>query len=143
MKPRLLSALLSLLLASTGCELADAHAGRAADEWTRRYSLSPGGTVEVDNANGRVDVEAVDSTLVEVRAERIARAATDARARELLARLRIEENVTQDRVWLRTGRTNGFPFGRSVEVRYHIRAPKTATIRAGTTNGSIHVRTGA
>ena len=48
--------------------------GRATDTWTRTYTLSEGGTIEVVNQNGPITVE--PSTVggqVEVRAERLAR----------------------------------------------------------------------
>lgn len=139
MKPRLVPVLLALVLAWSACELAGAYAGQAMDDWTRQYSLAPGGIVEIGNTNGRVDVLATDGSAVEVRAERIVRATTDARARELLSRLRIDENATADRVSVRTQAVNGFMSGADFEVRYHVRAPKGATIQARTTNGAVAI----
>src|SRR5213592_2746495 len=84
---RLVSSL-SLAILAAGCDMSIGHlTGRATDEWTRRYPLSPGGEVRVVNTNGRIEVEPGQGAEVEIRAERIARAATDAGARELLPRI--------------------------------------------------------
>jgi len=132
--------LLSAVLAFGGCEMSFGHlAGRATDEWTRTYQLSPGGEIVIGNTNGRVEIEGTDASTVDVRAERIARAATDAGARELLTRIQIVEDVKPDRVSIETARMAGMLFGVSYEVRYHVRAPKGAAVRAHTTNGEIVV----
>ena len=70
---------------------------------------------------------------VEVRAERIARAATDAGAREMLSRMVIKEDSRPDLVSVETGRMSGIMLGVGTEVRYYVRAPKNATIDV--TNG--------
>jgi len=113
--------------------------GRATDEWTRSYQLAPDGEIRIGNTNGRIDVEASDGTTVEVRAERIARAATDAGARELLPRIKIREEVAPGRVAIETERMNGLMIGASFEVRYHVRAPKSAAVDATNTNGAVVV----
>src|SRR5881398_3428412 len=85
---------LPLAVVLTACDVSLGNlAGRATDEWTHTYPLSAGGEVHIANTNGRVDVEGVDGSNVEVRAERIARAATDAGAKELLPRITIKEDV--------------------------------------------------
>jgi hypothetical protein len=111
--------------------------GRATDEWTRSYQLLPGGEVQVGNTNGRIDVEAVDGNTVEIRAERIAKATTDGAAQELLPRIKIEEDVRPDRIDVHTAHMSGIMVGASMEVRYHVRAPKSAKIRVTNTNGLI------
>jgi DUF4097 and DUF4098 domain-containing protein YvlB len=86
-----------------------------------------------------VDVEGVDGSTVEVRAERIARGATDSAARELLPRIVIKEESKPDRVSLETERMNGIMIGASFEVRYYVRAPKNAVINVTNTNGAVAV----
>src|SRR6188472_2201539 len=63
---------------------------RASDEWTRSYPLAANRGVQITNRNGSMEVEGVASATGDGRAERIARAATDAAARELLARIEIQ-----------------------------------------------------
>jgi hypothetical protein len=136
------AALLALPLALTlaGC---DANFGnlsaRATDEWTHTYPLSAGGEVRISNTNGRIEIEGVDGSTVEVRAERIAKGATEAAAQELLPRIVIKEDSKPDRVSIETERMSGIMIGASFEVRYHVRAPKNAVVHVTNTNGLVSV----
>jgi hypothetical protein len=112
---------------------------RATDTWTHTYPLSRNGEVTIVNANGRIDVEGVDSSMVEVQAEKVAFGATEQLARDLLPRIPIEEHATPDFVSVETRRLGGFLIGARYEVRYKVRVPRTATIRATTTNGGVFV----
>jgi DUF4097 and DUF4098 domain-containing protein YvlB len=133
--------LVPLACAVAACDMSLGNlAGRAVDEWTRTYPLSPGGEVHIGNTNGRIEVEAGDGTSVEIKAERIARAATDEGARELLPRITIKEEVSPDRVSVETERMSGIMIGANYEVRYHVRAPKTAAIDVSNTNGAVVIR---
>jgi Putative adhesin len=134
----LLGPLLSSALLLAGCDMSIGHlTGRATDEWTRRYPLSPGGEIRIVNTNGKIDVEPADGADVEIRAERIARAATDAGARELLPRITIKEDISPDRVSVQTERMSGIMIGAAFEVRYHVRAPKNAFVNVANTNGQV------
>jgi DUF4097 and DUF4098 domain-containing protein YvlB len=130
--------LLPVVALLAGCDL---HVGdlsaRATDEWTHTYPLTPGGEIAIDNTNGKIEVEGTDATTVEVRAERIAKGATDTAARELLPRIVIKEDATPDRVSVRTERMGGIMIGASFEVRYHVRAPKNAVVNVSNTNGQV------
>jgi hypothetical protein len=135
-----LVAVLPLLAALAACEMSVGNlAGRATDEWTHTYPLTAGGEIDITNSNGRIDVEGTDEATVEVRAERIAKAATDAAARELLPRITITEDARPERVAIKTERLSGIMIGVSYEVRYHVRAPRTAVIRLANTNGAVAV----
>jgi hypothetical protein len=135
---RRVGVLLLLLVGLAGCDLSLGNlTARATDEWTHTYPLSPGGEVRIVNTNGRIDIEGLDGSTVEVRAERIARGSTEAAARELLPRIVIKEDSKLDRVSLETERMSGLMIGVAYEVRYHVRAPKTATINVTNTNGAV------
>ena len=112
---------------------------RASDEWTRTYPLAAKGEVQITNGNGTIEIEGVEGAMVDVRAERIARAATVAAARELLPRINIKEDITPNRVAIETERLNGIVIGVSIEVKYHVRVPKMALVRSRTANGAITV----
>jgi DUF4097 and DUF4098 domain-containing protein YvlB len=130
--------LLPLVVGLAGCDMSLGNlTARATEEWTRTYPLSPGGEVRIVNTNGRIDVEGVDGSTVEVKAERIARGATEAAARELLPRIVIKEDSKPDRVSLETERISGIMIGVAFEVRYHVRAPKSAAINVTNTNGAV------
>ena len=131
------------VLFSAGCRIpsnATRMSGRAADEWTRSYTLAEGGEVSINARNGTVDVEAADGTTVNVRAERIAHAVNDAAAAEILPRITIKEDVGPETVALRTEPLGGIVIGVTVEVNYHVRAPRSALVRLRSVNGSINVR---
>jgi hypothetical protein len=131
---------LPLAVTLAGCDVSLGNlSARATDEWTHTYPLTAGGEVRIVNTNGRIDVEGVDGTTLEVRAERIARGATDAAARELLPRIVIKEDASPDRVSLETERISGFMIGAGFEVRYHVRAPKNAVVNVTNTNGQVVV----
>jgi DUF4097 and DUF4098 domain-containing protein YvlB len=135
---RLGALLLPLALVLAGCDMSFGHlTARATDEWTRTYPLTSGGEVRIVNTNGKIDIEGVDGATLEVKAERIARGATDAAARELLPRIVIKEDVKPDRVSLETERMSGILIGVSFEVRYHVRAPKNAVVNVTNTNGQV------
>ena len=127
-------------LALSGCGMPGGRLGaRASDTWTHTYPLNKTGEVTIVNANGRIEVEGVDGSTLEVQAERIARGATEQLARDLLPRIPIEEHATPDFVSIETKRLNGFLIGASYEVRYKLKVPRTATIRATTVNGGVTV----
>ncbi len=137
---RIAAAVLPLVVALAGCEMSIGNlAGRATDEWTHTYPLAAGGEIEIGNTNGRIEIEGVDGSTVEVHAERIAKAATDAGARELLPRIVIHEDAKPDHVTIRTERISGFMIGAGFEVRYHVRAPKNAFVHVTNTNGVVVV----
>jgi hypothetical protein len=128
------------VVALSGCQMAlGGLNARASDEWTRTYPLAATGELQVFNTTGTLEVEGVDGTMAEVRAERIVRAATETAARELLPRIEIHEDVGPDRVAIETRRPSGILIGVSFEVQYHVRVPKTALVRLRTVNGELVV----
>jgi len=130
--------LLPFAIVFCGCDMGMAHlAGRATEEWTRTYTLKPGGELRITNTNGKIDVEPSDGTQAVVRAEKIARAATDTGAQELLPRIEIKEDVSPERVFIQTGRIDGFLIGAGFEVRYHVKAPRGVFVNVANTNGQI------
>ena len=132
---------LPLALGLAGCDLSLGHlSARATDEWTHTYPLSPGGEIRIVNSNGLIDVEGVDGSTVEVRAERIAKGSTEAAAKELLPRIVIKEDAKPERVSIETERMSGIMIGAGFEVRYHVRAPKNALVNVTNTNGLVSVK---
>lgn len=135
----------SLALAAvvlSGCGIPGGRGGpRVSETWTHTYPLSKTGEVTIVNANGRIEVEGVDGDTVEVQAEKIARGATEQIARDLLPRIPIDERSTPDFVSVETRRLNGFLIGASYEVRYRVKVPRGATLRATTVNGGVWLKT--
>ena len=129
-----------MAVALAGCDVSLGHlTAKATDEWTHTYPLAVGGEVRITNTNGRIEVEGVDGTTVEIRAERIAHGATDAAAKQLLPRIVIREGVTPERITLETERMSGIMIGAGFEVRYHVRAPRNTVVNVTNTNGQVMV----
>lgn len=122
---------------AAGCAMAGPLSGRASDIWTRNYPLAEGGEVEIVNGNGRVEIEGVEGAIVEIRAERIARGTTDEAAQQILPRISIREDVKPERVSVRTEGVGGIMIAAGYEVRYFVKAPRTAKVRVTNTNGAI------
>jgi DUF4097 and DUF4098 domain-containing protein YvlB len=128
------------VVAISGCGRSQgALTGRATDQWTRSYPLARDGELQIIGANGAVDIQGGPGTTVEVRAERVARASSDAAAQEILPRVRIREDVTSDKVVLQTEGLAGIVIGVEVAVNYHVTMPATARARVRAVNGDVKV----
>jgi DUF4097 and DUF4098 domain-containing protein YvlB len=95
--------------------------------------------VRIVNTNGRVEVAGVEGSTVQVRAEKVARAATEEAARELLPRIKISEDAGTDRIVVETERMGGFLLGAGFEVRYDVKVPRYAVVEVTSTNGPVTV----
>ncbi len=113
--------------------------GQASDEWTRSYTLQAGGEFQVVGAIGRIEVQGGTGPSIEVKAERIGRAATDAGARPIPARIRITEEVAPDKVVLRNEGLGGVVIGIETEVNFRVTVPKATRLRLRTAGGDITV----
>jgi hypothetical protein len=142
-----LMAALAGAVASAGCDLnvSDSNfnigltSGRATDTWTRTYTVSEGGTIEVVNQNGPITVEpSAAGGQVEIRAELMARSSSDEAAKALLKKVEIKEDVSSSRVRVETRAPK--MWGRDGhEVKYFVKAPAGVFINARSTNGSLQL----
>lgn len=114
--------------------------GRATDEWARAYTLAPGGELQLVGARGRIDVRAGTGPNVEVRAERVVRANRDTTARPLLGQIRISEDVTPERVVLRSEVISGVIIGAEFSVNFRVMVPPATRLRLRTADGAIVVQ---
>jgi len=133
--------LLSAALASAGaCNLNFSNQAEAHDEWTRSYSLAQGGTLEIRNTNGRIDVQSGDGNAVQVTVVRRVRASSDEAARDGLSKFDIAETATPSRVKIdSSNRSAGFLLGLSREADYDIRVPRWANVTLNQTTGKITI----
>ncbi len=135
--------LLVVTLAASGAAACDVvltsldAKGKAQDQWSRTYTVAPGGLVEILNTNGEIDVAGGTSGRVEVVAERTARGMTDEDARKLLGQLQIAEDLSPSRVRLETKAPSGEM--RHVDVKYHVKVPAGISVRLENTNGGVEV----
>lgn len=112
--------------------------GKAQDEWSRSYPVSANAVLEIVNGNGQIDVTAGSGGSVEVKAERIARAATDELAQEYLKQVEISEEAGANQVRLET-KVPPRQHRTWAEVRYHVVVPPGISVRLKNTNGEISV----
>jgi DUF4097 and DUF4098 domain-containing protein YvlB len=97
------------------------------------YPLEPGGSFQLQNVNGSVQITGWDRHEVEVHAVKSAR-----RNRADLERVQIEVEAQPDSVRVETG----YPKDEGVEVyvEYRVRVPRHVALRRiATVNGSVHV----
>lgn len=116
----------------------DVASGKAREEWSRTYTIAKGGSLDIVNANGAIVVNAASGPQVEVKATRQARAASDEEAQALLKETAITEEVSPDRVSIRSANGNGVLRGRrSLTVEYQVRVPAGMQVSVKTENGGI------
>jgi hypothetical protein len=139
----------ALILAATLAAACDVHVGengvsldvshaKAVEEWSRSYTLTKGGSLEIVNANGAIVLNGGTGPQVEVKATRDARGASDEEAQALLKQMSIEEEVSPTHVAIRSGNGNGLLRGRrSLSVEYHVTIPPGLEVSVKTENGGI------
>lgn len=129
--------------ATTACDIAMADLRqKETAEWRKTYELKPGGRLEINNVNGKIDVEPAAGESVEVVAEKSVRAASVEAAKDALNRIEIQESVSPDLVKLETKvqRGTGSLFGgMNQEVHYKVKVPPALEVRVTTVNGGIEL----
>jgi len=121
-----------------GCHLDVSSRAEARDQWKRHYTLAAGGTLEIRNTVGVIQVEQGADNGIDVTADRIVRAFNDEAAKDGLARFQIQEDVKPDRIVIDSstqGQTLMINQQRSVE--YHVRVPSWVNLTLHTTNGEL------
>ena len=146
LRPVYVSALVLTAALGAGCDVhvgengvsLDVAGGKAREDWSRTYTLAKGGNLEIVNVNGAIVVNAGTGPQVEVKATRQARAASDEEAQALLKETAITEEVSPDRVSIRTSNGSGPLRGRrSINVEYQVRVPVGMRVNVKTENGGI------
>jgi hypothetical protein len=142
-RPRAAAAVLPvLLLAVSGCDIVTADfKSQETAEWRKSFELQPGGTVEIINVNGRIQVEPSAGDTVEVTAVKVARAASPEAARDALGRIEIVDQSSGSliRVETKLPRSSGMFNRGSGEVRYTVRMPASASAHFNNVNGGIEL----
>ena len=128
------------LVSVSACGLSFSHQAEARDEITRSYPIAAGGTFEVRNTNGTINIEPAEGDTIEVVAERVARAATDEQAEAALAEIEFKETVSDDHVVLDSSRRGlDLRVNLSYQVNYTVRLPEWVNVTLVTTNGAVDV----
>jgi hypothetical protein len=130
------------VLATTGCDVITAdlkHSETA--EWRKTYQLAPGGRVEIENVNGRIQVQPSEGDAVEVVVQKTAKGATPEAAKEALGRIEIREDASPASIKIATKiqRTSHWLEMGGAQVKYSVRVPASADVRFSTVNGGVEV----
>jgi hypothetical protein len=137
----MLSVLVAAIATLSGCDLMMADlSAQATDQWQKTYTLAAGGRVTVLNINGKIDVEPSTGNTVEIRAEKIAKGASEQAAREALTRIEILEQASEGdiRIETRVPKTGLFGQG-GLEVRYFVKVPAGTALHVRTINGGLNL----
>ena len=110
---------------------------QATDEWTHHYPLTGDGLVEVVNINGPIDITAGAAGTVDVHAMITAKTLTEAGARDILSKGKIQEIAEASRVYVETMMPRGIHG--SYVVHYEVRVPPGSRTDVSTTSGSLNV----
>jgi Putative adhesin len=130
LRPALRATAVSLLLSAV---IWAAPSFAISKEFNQSYPLQPGGSLELQNVNGTVDVQGWDRNEVEVHAVKTAK-----HKESDLERVSIEVDAKPDAVSIATH----YPQNEGVEVAvdYTIRVPHSAHVeRIGTVNGTLRI----
>jgi hypothetical protein len=134
--------LFPLLLGSLpGCDIVTARSEETT-QWHKTYQLEPNGRVEINDVNGKIEVEPSTGNTVDVFALKKGRGGSPDAAKAALERVSIVEDVSPSRIRIDTKWPNlsGMVFnGGSVQVEYHVRVPAGADVRFTTVNGGIDI----
>ena len=109
------------------------HSG-ASQEWTRRYPLEKGGTVEIVNGDGPIEAVVGPPGAVDVAAVLKASAMTEKRVQELLREMRLEESIKPNHVRVATARQQGLS---GVDVSIKVTLPADARLEMTGNNGLL------
>ncbi len=138
--------LTTAILTLSGCDVMVGMGGFggkevAKNEWTKTFTLPAGGQLEIVNVSGAIRTEASDGAVVDVVANRSARATTLEAAKDLLQRIEIREDTSAGGVRLEVRPPTGLSGGHT-SVEFIVKLPRAAAVRLVNVNGRITV-TGA
>ncbi|HUF24075.1 MAG TPA: DUF4097 family beta strand repeat-containing protein [Vicinamibacterales bacterium] len=135
---RIPAAILALAV-SAACHVDFVPRAEAREEWKKSYPIEAGGSLTLENTNGKIVVRPHDGSTIEIVATRIAKAGSDEAAKKLLADTRIEETVSGASVRVSSRQSRVSFGGTQYQVNYDVRAPAGIALDLSATNGTIDV----
>jgi DUF4097 and DUF4098 domain-containing protein YvlB len=138
------------LTATQGLVAARADAAEIKRSTERTFDFAPGGTLKIQNENGRVIVEAWDQPRVRVQITRVVRAKDVERAEAYMHDLRAEINLGRDKLEIisrRPKRRESIGFWdligqrvASAQIHYYVLAPRETRLELVSANGPVRAR---
>lgn len=107
---------------------------KASQEWSRHYPLAEGGRVEIVNNSGDVEVVVGPAGAVDITAILEAGGMTDARAKEILSEVTLEESVKPDHVRVASARRRGRG---GLDISFKVTMPAGARLEMTGNNGTL------
>jgi len=105
--------------------------------YAKTFTVNPQGAIlEVANTNGKIEVEAVDGNVIDVKATITVKGNSEEAAREALKQVEIREDASPARVRLESKQPR---MRNSVEIRYTLRVPRSVKVDVRNTNGAIEL----
>jgi hypothetical protein len=142
LRRRLPAVLLPILVACAGCDIVTADfRSEETTEWRKSYQLAPSGQVEINNVNGKIDVQPGEGNAVEVVAVKKAKGPSPEAAKSALERITIEEDASPSHIKINTklARAAGMFNGGGLQVEYRVKVPAGAEVKFTTVNGGIEL----
>jgi hypothetical protein len=141
--PALILPLLLGSIAGAGCDIvtADLRSEETAS-WHRTYQLDPNGRLEINNVNGKIEVEPSTGNTIDITALKKARGGSPEAAKAALERATIVEDTSPGRIRIDTkmaGMSGINLHGGNVQVEYRVQVPPGAEVKFTTVNGGIEI----
>jgi hypothetical protein len=141
--PALILPLLLGSIAGTGCDIvtADLRSEETAS-WHRTYQLDPNGRLEINNVNGKIEVEPSSGNTIDITALKKARGGSPEAAKAALERANIVEDASSGRIRIETkmaGMSGINLHGGNVQVEYRVKVPAGTEVKFTTVNGGIEI----
>jgi DUF4097 and DUF4098 domain-containing protein YvlB len=140
--PIVLSGLILSCVFSTACYFGPG-AATATEREEKTIPLPAGGSFRLENVNGGIRVESWDRPEVHVIAEKKARAVTEEKAREALAKAKVVFGESASEVTVETvhPKRGGFSIGTPVVfVEYTVQVPQGTAVSVTTVNGPVEAK---
>ncbi len=106
---------------------------KATSEWSRHYSIAEGGRVEIVNTNGPIEAVVGPAGAVDIAAVIEAEAMTEARAKEILNEIKVEESAAPDHIRVATIRTRGRG---GLDITFKVTLPADARLEMTANDGT-------
>jgi DUF4097 and DUF4098 domain-containing protein YvlB len=136
------ASLVAVTASLVACNLQLSTGIEAKSGWSRTYKVAAGATLEIREPNGRITIEAIDGSEIQVSATRVAKAATEEAAKAAAEKVQINEKVSADRVELDStaGQNSGFMSTSSQHVDYDVKVPRSIHLSIKATNSKVDVK---
>jgi hypothetical protein len=141
--PVVLLPLLFGAFGAAGCDIVTSDFGsEETASWHKTYQLDANGRLEINNVNGKIEVEPSTGNAVDITALKKARGGSPEAAKAALERASIVDDVSPGRIKIDTkmASMSGIVLhGGNVQVEYQVKVPAGAEVKFTTVNGGIEI----